>query len=237
MAFAIGAKRIPSMWRALAGIPEDAWRDAIDMGNAQVAVSPYKPADWPEDTVLLIRRVKLDPDQVSADPRSRRRRTLHPDQRAMLFPELAAEPAICAYSFICTNLDCSTPSKAAAVEHWYRHRTSVENIFRDSKHGAALRHLPSGCPEINTAWMWASLIAAAIAAWLHQLTGLIIGGELVEGHGVRGGKAMIATLRRRLIAVPARLVSHGRQLIMRLAPGEQPLPGVLAAIRALPDPG
>ena len=31
--------------------------------------------------------------------------------------------------------------------------------------------------------MWASLIAAAIAAWLHQLTGLILGGELVEGHG------------------------------------------------------
>jgi len=237
MAFAIGAKRIPSMWKALSGIGGDAWRDAIDMDDAQVAVSPYKPADWPEDTVLLIRRVKLDPDQVSADPRSRRRRTLHPDQRALPFPELAAGPAIYAYSFICTNLDVSTPSKAAAVEHWYRHRTSVENIFRDSKHGAALRHLPSGCPEINTAWMWASLIAAAIAVWLHQLTGLIIGGELVEGHGVRGGKAMIATLRRRLIAVPARLVSHGRQLIMRLAPGEQPLPGVLAAIRALPDPG
>jgi len=237
MAFAIGAKRIGSMWKALEAIPDDAWRDAIDMDDAQVAVSPYKPADWPEDTVLLIRRVKLDPDQVSADPRSRRRRTLHPDQRALPFPELAAEPAIYACSFICTNLDVSTPSKAAAVEHWYRHRTSVENIFRDSKHGAALRHLPSGCPEINTAWMWASLIAAAIAAWLHQLTGLIIGGELVEGHGVRGGKAMIATLRRRLIAVPARLVSHGRQLFMRLAPGEQLLPGVLAAIRALPDPG
>jgi Transposase DDE domain group 1 len=237
MAFAIGAKRIASMWTALQAIPDGAWRDATGMDDAQVAVSPYKPADWPDGTVLLIRRVKLDPEQVSADPRSRRRRTLHPGQRAMLFPELAAEPAIYAYSFICTNLDCSTPSKAAAVEHWYRHRTSVENIFRDSKHGAALRHLPSGCPEINTAWMWASLIAAAIAAWLHQLTGLIIGGELAEGHGVRGGKAMIATLRRRLIAVPARLVSHGRQLFIRLAPGEQLLPGVLAAIRALPDPG
>jgi hypothetical protein len=47
---------------------------------------------------------------------------------------------------------------------------------------------------------------------------------------------MIATLRRRLIAVPARLVSHGRQLIMRLAPGEHPLPHILAAIRALPAP-
>jgi len=45
MAFAIGAKRISSMWKALAALPEDAWRDAIDMEGAQVAVSPYKPAD------------------------------------------------------------------------------------------------------------------------------------------------------------------------------------------------
>jgi hypothetical protein len=171
MAFAIGAKRIASMWKALAGIGEDAWRDATGMAGAQVAVSPYKPAGWPGGTVLLIRRVKLDPGQVSADPRSRCRRILHPGQRAMLFPELEQQPAIYACSFICTNLDVSTPAKAAAVEHWYRHRTSVENIFRDSKHGAALRHLPSGDEQVNTAWMRASLIAAATAAWLHQLTG------------------------------------------------------------------
>jgi hypothetical protein len=48
---------------------------------------------------------------------------------------------------------------------------------------------------------------------------------------------MIATLRRVLIAVPARLVRHGGQLIMRLAPGPCLLPGILAAIRALPAPG
>jgi hypothetical protein len=159
MAFAIGAKRIPSMWKALAAVGEGAWRDATDMENAQVAVSPYRPADWPADTVLLIRRVNLDPDQVSADPRSRRRRTLHPDQRAMLFPELEQQPVIYAYSFICTNLDVSTPAKAAAAERWYRHRTSAENIFRDSKHDAALRHLPAGYEQVNTAWMWASLIS------------------------------------------------------------------------------
>src|SRR5271166_2756660 len=237
MTFAIGAKRITTMWKALAGIADDAWRDAIDMDNAQVAVSPYRPAEWPQDTVLLIRRVRLDPEQVSADPRSRRRRTLHPDQRALPIPELEAEPAIYAYSFILTNADVSTPARAAACEHWYRHRTAVENIFRDSKHGAALRHLPSGYEQVNTAWMWASLIAAAVAAWLHQLTGLISGGELVEGHGVRGGKAMIATLRRTLIATPARLVSHGGQLIMRLAPGAHLLPAILTTIRALPAPG
>lgn len=34
-----------------------------------------------------------------------------------------------AYSFAMTNLDVSTPD-AATVEHWYRHRTEIENIFR-----------------------------------------------------------------------------------------------------------
>ena len=48
---------------------------------------------------------------------------------------------------------------------------------------------------------------------------------------------MIATLRRTLIATPAPLVRHGGQLIMRLAPGADLLPAVLATIRALPGPG
>src|ERR1019366_4977810 len=56
--FAIGAKRITSMWRALGGIAGHGWRDATGMQNAQVAVSPYAPADWPERTALLIRRVR-----------------------------------------------------------------------------------------------------------------------------------------------------------------------------------
>jgi hypothetical protein len=72
--------------------------------------------------------VALDPAQVSADPRSRRRRTLHPDQRALPFDELAGAGAIYAYWFIVTNLDVTAPDKAAAVERWYRHHTTVENI-------------------------------------------------------------------------------------------------------------
>ena len=114
IAFAIGAKRIAPLWRLLAGIADDAWHDAIDMDNAQVAVAEYCPDWWPADTRLLIRRVALDPAQVSADPRSRRRRTLHPDQRALPFDELAGAGAIYAYSFILTNLDVSSPDKAAA---------------------------------------------------------------------------------------------------------------------------
>jgi Transposase DDE domain group 1 len=145
--FAIGARRIAPLWRLLAGIADDAWHEAIEMDNAQVAVAQYCPDWWPANTALLIRRVLLDPEQISPDPRSRRRRTLHPDQRALPFPELASAGAIYAYSFILTNLDVTAPDKAAAVEHWYRHRTTVENIFRDGKLGAALRHLPADTPR------------------------------------------------------------------------------------------
>jgi hypothetical protein len=234
--FAIGAKRIAPLGRLLAGIAEDDWHDAIEMENAQVAVAEYCPDWWPADTRLLIRRVLLDPARVSADPRSRRRRTLHPDQRALPIPELSRAGAIYAYSFILTNLDVSSPGKAAAVEHWHRHRTTVENLFRDSKLGAALRHLPSGYPQVNLAWMWGALLAATMAAWLHQLTAVTAGEDIVYGHGVRGGKAMIATLRWRLIAVPGRLTRHARHLILRLPPGHGLLPEVPARLRDLPVP-
>ena len=236
ISFAIGAKRIAPLWRLLAGIAEDDWHDALDMDGAQVAVAEYCPDWWPADTRLLVRRVALDPGQVSADPRSRRRRTLHPDQRALPIPELAQQPAVYAYSFIMTSLDVSSPDTAIAAEHWYRHRTTVENIFRDSKLGAALRHLPSGYPQVNLAWMWGALLAATIAAWLHQLTAITAGEDILAGHGVRGGKAMIATLRWRLIAVPGRLVRHARHLTLRLPPGHSLLPEVLARLRELPAP-
>jgi Transposase DDE domain group 1 len=234
--FAIGAKRIAPLWRLLAGLADDAWHDAIEMENAQVAVAEYCPDWWPASTRLLVRRVLLDPEQVSADPRSRRRRTLHPGQRALPIPELAQAGAIYAYSFILTNLDVTAPDKAAAVEHWHRHRTTVENIFRDSKLGAALRHLPSGYHQVNLAWMWGALLAATMAAWLHQLTARTAGEDILAGHGVRGGKAMIATLRWRLIAVPGRLIRHARHLILRLPPGHNLLPEVLARLRDLPAP-
>jgi hypothetical protein len=232
--FAIGTRRIAPLWRLLDGIADHDWHDAIEMDDAQVAVADYRPDWWPANTWLLVRRVLLAPEQVSADPRSRRRRTLHPGQRALPIPELANADAIYGYSFILTNLDVSAPDKAAAVEHWYRHRTTIENIFRDSKHGAALRNLPSGYTQVNMAWMWGALLAASIAAWLHQLTTPTRGETILDGHGVRGGKAMIETLRRRLIAVPARLVRHAGQLTLRLPPGHSLLAEILARLRALP---
>jgi hypothetical protein len=45
---------------------------------------------------------------------------------------------------------------------------------------------------------------------------------------------MIVTLRRRVIAVPGRLVRHAGRLILRLPPGHDLLAEILARLRALP---
>jgi Transposase DDE domain group 1 len=136
--------------------------------------------------------------------------------------------------FTLTNLNVSTKDTAVPVEYWYRHRTSIENMFRDSKEGAALRHLPSGYVEVNTAWMWGALLAATMAGWLHQLTGTEGPAGQLAGWGMREGKAMISTLRHRLIRVPARLVFHAGQAILRPPPGHDLLAEILARLRALP---
>ncbi len=92
----------------------------------------------------------------------------------------------------------------------------------------------SGYPQINLTWMCGALLAASMAAWLHQLTAVTAGEDILAGHGVHGGKAMIATLRWRLIAVPGRLVRHARHLALRLPPGHGLLPEVRARRRDLP---
>jgi hypothetical protein len=107
--FAIGAKRIAALWRTLAGVGATDWVEAIDMPGAQLAVADSRPAWWPTHTALLIRRVRLDGERIGADPRARRRRTLHPDQRSLPLDELACADAVYGYSFILTNLDCVHP--------------------------------------------------------------------------------------------------------------------------------
>jgi Transposase DDE domain group 1 len=128
--FAIGGKRIAPLWRMLDGLAETDWTEATDMPAAQVAVAAYRPDWWPADTRLLIRRVRLDvaAGQVSADPRSRRRRTLHPDQRALPLPELADADAVYGYSFILTLCRGGDYAVLAAVvdgSPWWGRRDSV----------------------------------------------------------------------------------------------------------------
>jgi hypothetical protein len=222
--FSLGVTRNKAAWRAAAAIDERAWTAAKRMKGAQVAVMGYAPAGWPAGTACVVRRVRVRAADVSTDPRARRRRTIPKDQLALALDGLVDQ--VYAYSFIATNLDVSTPAQAAALEAWHRMRTDIEDRIRDAKHGAALRHLPSGNRTVNTVWMWAALLAVNLSAWLQELCGLDTG----DGRG----RAHLGTLRHRLLTVPARLVRHAGQLTLRLPPGHHLLAHVLARLRRLP---
>lgn len=221
--FAIGANRNPATWRAAAAVPENAWTAADGMDGAQVAVADYTPAGWPTGTQCLIRRVRHAASTISADPRARRRKTIPADQLTLALDGDVEQ--VWAYSFIVTNLDLDTCDKARAVEAWYRHRTDIEDRIRDAKHGAALRHLPSGNRAVNTAWMWGALLAVNLSAWLHELAGLDQG----DGYG----RAHLGRLRRELICIPGRVIRHARQIVLRLPPGPNLLAEALARLRTI----
>ncbi len=225
--FAVAAKRNTAMWRAYASIPEDAWVDAVGMPGAQVAAVDYAPAGWPEDTYTIVRRVRVEAEAISADPRSRRRRTIDPGQLALAIEGTATHAY--AVSFIVPNIPIYDEADGnhqgetvRDVERWFRRRTDIEDRIREAKLGAALRKLPSGSAAVNTVWMWAALLAGNLSVLLQSLTGIDA-----------GGRAHAARLRHDLLCVPARVVRHGRTRTLRLPPGDQLLPVVLARIREL----
>ena len=227
--FAIAAKRNTAMWRAYASIEPDAWADAIGMPGAQVGAVDYAPAGWPADTYTIVRRVRVEAEAISADPRSRRRRTIDKDQLALALEGTATHAY--AVSFIVTNIPANDrPGKRTGdaesiveVEAWFRRRTDIEDRIREAKLGAALRKLPSGDQSVNSVWMWAALLAGNLSTLLQALTGLD-----------QNGRAHAARMRHELLCVPARLVRHGRRLTLRLPPGHHLLPVVLTRIRELP---
>ena len=220
--FAVAARRNPAVWRAERAVPAEDWRPARGMRGAEVALCDYVPGGWPEGTRTIVRRVRLDAEEVRADPRSRRRRTVDPDQLAMVLGGEADHAW--AYSFIVTNLE----DDVVEVEAWFRERARVEERIRDSKCGLALRHLPSGYAAVNVVWMWAAFLALNLSAWTQALAGIDT-----------DGRAHAKRARRELFCVAARVLHHARRVVVRL--GSAGRRGALlpawAALRALPTSG
>ncbi len=129
--YAVVAKRNPAAWRACRDIPAESWRPAIGMG-AEVSECDYVPAGWPPATRCVVRRVKVGYDELRADPRSRRRRTIDPGQLRLL--EEGETGFAYAYSFVLTNLR----GDVADTEAWSRMRALVEERIKDSKWGLAM---------------------------------------------------------------------------------------------------
>jgi hypothetical protein len=161
--FGIAAKRNPALWRAVREVAEDAWVQADAMAGAEVAECSYRPGGWPSQTRAIVRRVRVEAEEIRADPRSRRRRTIDPEQLKAV--KAGAADHAYAYVVILTSLEWSPRE----IEAWFRDRAQVEERLKDSKLGMSLRHLPSGYPQVNAVWMWAAFLALNISAVLSAL--------------------------------------------------------------------
>ncbi len=103
------------------------------------------------------------------------------------------------YHAVFTN----NPAALVTAESTHRGHAVIEQVIADLKN-SALAHLPSGRFPANAAW----LVCAAIAFNLTRAMGVIAAGTLA--------KATTATIRTRLINLPARIASSARRLTLRL---------------------
>ena len=217
--FAVAAKRNPAVWQAIHTVPGDAWTPALGMAGAEVARVDYAPAGWPEGTWAVARRARVRAEDISADPRARRRRTFDPAQLRLALGGQLDE--LYAYPVVVTNL----PDDPVEAEAWFRERGQVEERIKDSKLGMALRHLPSGSAAVNAVWMWAALLTLNCSALLQALAGIDTDGR---AHGKR--------LRRELTGVPGRLVRHAGRLTVRVSPRYAYLGQARQRLATLPVP-
>lgn len=146
-----------------------------------------------------------------------RRTRLTDERQARLWPDWRH------FAFL-TDLD----GDAVALDELHRGHAEVELAIRDLKEGSGLCHCPSGNFSANSAWLQCSVLAHNLVRWAATM------GEPVEALTVA------ASVRKRLFAVPARLVNRSGRLVLR-APAHWPWSGLflrrLGALRALASTG
>jgi hypothetical protein len=113
------------------------------------------------------------------------------------------------------------------IEADHRAHARVELVIRDLK-DQALAHLPSGKFTANAAWLALAVLAHNIGRWT------------LTAAGPDFADATVGTLRRKLITMPARLITSARRLRLRAPTGwpwANALTDALSTIRAIPIPG
>ena len=108
------------------------------------------------------------------------------------------------YRYHAILTDSSLPLVRAEAQH--RGHAVIEQVFADLK-ASALAHLPSGRFNANAAW----LVCAAIAFNLTRALGVLAGGAMA--------RAETATVRARIINIPARIARSARRIALHLPKG------------------
>ena len=175
--------------RAIAAIPEDTWTPVRYPG----AVQDPDTGAWISDAEVAeipYTAFASTTDAITARLIVRRvKDARHPDA---LFPVWRYHPFF---------TDTTDPVDIADITH--RRHAIIETTFADLIDGP-LAHIPSGRFGANSAWV----LCAAIAHNLLRATGILAGSQ----HGV----ARCATLRRKIVTIPARLARPQRRPILHL---------------------
>jgi hypothetical protein len=181
---------------AIAGIPDDAWT-TIDYPHAVFDeatgtwISVAEVAEIPFIAFASTRKTDHVPGRLVV------RRI--PDLNAPADPDQAGLFDVFRFHALFTTSGLPT----VEADKVHRGHAIIEQVFVDLK-GSALAHLPSGSFTANSAW----LVLVTIAFNLTRALGTIAGGK--------HAKATTATIRRRIITVPARLASSARRLTLHL---------------------
>jgi len=187
--FSVVMTRNTAIDRAIAAIDEHAWTPVRYPG----AVRDPDTGDWISDAEvaeIAYTAFASTKDRITA--RLVVRRVKDARFRDALFPVWRYHPFF-------TNTDL--PVAEADITH--RGHAIIETVFADLIDGP-LAHLPSGRFGANSAW----ILCAAIAHNLLRAAGVLAGGT----HAVARG----ATLRRKIVNIPARLARPQRRPILHL---------------------
>lgn len=194
-AVSVTARMDPAVKAAIASIPDDAW-EAIE----------YTDAIYDEDSKRWISNAEVA--EVPFTAFGSRKKSEHIQGRLVVrrIPELNKKdlqhPTLFDthrfHAFFTTStLDTVTADKT------HRGHAIIEQVNADLKN-SALAHLPSGVFTANAAW----LVLAVVAFNLTRAAATIAGAGLA--------KATTATIRRKLISVPARIASSARRISLHL---------------------
>jgi len=189
--------------QAIRLLPAAAWQAAVDQDGtvqegrhvAEVTHLMSRAGGWPAGLRWIARRTK---------PSRRQMKNLTAFERATGWR----------YSIIVTNIPAAGGIGGVPGSHHaqftdvlHRSHATVEDRVRTGK-AMGLRNLPSKTWVVNCGWVLAANIAADLSAWC-RLLGLYDQEDLKD--------AEPDTLRYRLWALPARLVRHARQRVLKLS--------------------
>jgi hypothetical protein len=187
----------PKVKAAIAAIPDEAW-ETIE----------YPDAVFDETTGRWISRAEVAEIEFTAFSAQKKADQVPGRLVVRRIPDLNTAPGqgtlfeVWRFHAFFTTTDVAVLDTVAA-DQTHRGHAVIEQVHADLKN-SALAHLPSGKFAANAAW----LVLAVMAFNLTRAAATLTGPKLA--------RATTATIRRKLITVPARIASSARRIILHL---------------------